>query len=891
MEKLISGHGKRRVKRSFEESESKGHTAVPLEKNTSIEHIVKKAKDKESQDVKGMEDLRVLARQKYLTVREQQKLDLLLKELEFLEEDIKKHGWNNLSRSEQDNILMKREVVEIIREREIAGRDERFTLGDDYFDDKGRMDLEKKRQLLNKKDGYDGEKKTRQQLWEEKQLKQSVQNDSVDEIKVEGSEDYEFVFDTDALIDFTEGDDGLPEQDADYKNALSKQLTQEQNRIDSVQETRKSLPVYHYREQLLDAIRSNQVLIVVGETGSGKTTQLPQYLVEDGYTQKGKLQIACTQPRRVAATSVATRVADEMNVVLGKEVGYSIRFEDRTARGITFLKYMTDGMLLREFLTDPELSNYSCIMIDEAHERTLATDVLLGLLKDILPHRKDLKLLISSATMNATKFSQFFYDAPIFNVPGRRYPVDIHYTLQPEANYMQAAITTIFQIHTTQQLPGDILVFLTGQEEIEATMEKLEDIVHKLGSKLPPLLITPIYANLPQDQQSKIFQKTPSGCRKVVLATNIAETSLTIDGIKYVIDPGFVKENSYVPSTGMSQLSTVPCSKASVDQRAGRAGRVGPGKCFRLFTKWSYYNELSPLPKPEILRTNLSHTVLLLLSLGVTDLLNFPLLDKPSIPSLMKSLENLYVLGALNSKGTITKLGRMMCEFPCEPEFAKVLHTAATHEKCQGVLEQATTIVSMLHETASIFVNSRRSGDKASSNSTVGTIRSDHMLYLEIYNNWVDSNYSRSWCIDHKVQYKTMCRVKNVRDQLLRCCDKLGLVLMNEAARTKAQTANENNESRIARCFISGFPMNIAQLGTTGYRTVGKQKGGILVNIHPASVVFQQDKSEMKKPTKYILYQQLMLTSKEFMRDCFPISRKEWLHEMVPHYFGQELPN
>lgn len=382
--------------------------------------------------------------------------------------------------------------------------------------------------------------------------------------------------------------------------------------------------------------------------------------------------------------------------------------------------------------------------------------------------------------MNATKFSQFFYDAPIFNVPGRRYPVDIHYTLQPEANYIQAAITTIFQIHTTQQLPGDILVFLTGQEEIEATMEKLEDIVHKLGSKLPPLLITPIYANLPQDQQSKIFQKTPSGCRKVVLATNIAETSLTIDGIKYVIDPGFVKENSYVPSTGMSQLSTVPCSKASVDQRAGRAGRVGPGKCFRLFTKWSYYNELSPLPKPEILRTNLSHTVLLLLSLGVTDLLNFPLLDKPSIPSLMKSLENLYVLGALNSKGTITKLGRMMCEFPCEPEFAKVLHTAAAHEKCQGVLEQATTIVSMLHETASIFVNSRRNGDKASSNSTVGTIRSDHMLYLEIYNNWVDSNFSRSWCIDHKVQYKTMCRVKNVRDQLLRCCDKLAWSRANE---------------------------------------------------------------------------------------------------------------
>lgn len=753
--------------------------------------------------------------------------------------------------------------------------------------------LKNKKRQLYQPNYTNQNKRSRQQEWEERQLRNAVTQDNTDEIVVEGSENYEFIFDDDVAVEYTSDvDDVLNQSDEDeevndqYEKQLRDRLDKIQSRVLSIQEARKTLPVYTYRDDLLKAIKENQVLIVVGETGSGKTTQLPQYLIEDGYSKGGKLQVAVTQPRRVAATSVAARVADEMDVLLGNEVGYSIRFDDKTSPNKTILKYMTDGMLLREFLIDPELSKYACIMIDEAHERTLATDILLGLLKSLLSRRKDLKILISSATMNATKFSNFFFNCPIFNVPGRRFPVDIHYTLQPEANYMYAAITTIFQIHTTQKLPGDILVFLTGQDEIEKAQEKIESIVNKLGDKIPKMLVTPIYANLPQEKQDMIFQKTPEGYRKIVLATNIAETSLTIDGIKYVIDPGYVKENSFSPSTGMSQLLTVPCSQASVNQRAGRAGRVGPGKCFRIFTKWSYFHELEKLPKPEILRTNLSYTILLLLSLGVTNLLEFQLLDRPSVQNIKKSLEELYILGAINSEGKITKLGLMMCEFPCEPQFGKVLYTASTHEKCKGVLEECLTIVAMLHETTSLFAGKKLEAMK----SIIGSdgANSDHILYLKIYDEWKANKHSKRWCHDNHVQFKTLLRVRNIRTQLSRCCGKLGLT----EKQNKKDMLNNNDiniEEKVLRAFISGFAMNLVKLGNNGYHTVGGSlgNGGIDVALHPSSVLHQQLKEQGRKPWKYVLYQQLMYTSREFVSNCIPIPNDNLIAQMVPQLYSR----
>ena len=342
----------------------------------------------------------------------------------------------------------------------------------------------------------------------------------------------------------------------------------------SIKEQRESLPIFKLRETIIQAIEENQIMVVVGDTGSGKTTQMTQYLAEAGFASRGI--IGCTQPRRVAAMSVAKRVAEEVGCRLGQEVGYTIRFEDCTSPS-TRIKYMTDGMLLRECLVDPLVSKYSVLLLDEAHERTVSTDVLFGLLKKAAKERPDLRLIVTSATLDAERFSSYFFNCPILTIPGRTYPVEVLYAKEPESDYLDSALMTVMQIHLSEP-PGDILVFLTGQEEIDTACEVLYERMKALGSSVPELIILPVYSALPSEMQSKIFDPAPPGCRKVVLATNIAETSITIDGIFYVIDPGFVKQNSYDAKLGMDALIVVPISQAQAKQRSGRAGRTGPGK-------------------------------------------------------------------------------------------------------------------------------------------------------------------------------------------------------------------------------------------------------------------------------------------------------------------------
>uniref|UniRef100_A0A8C5DVP5 RNA helicase n=1 Tax=Gouania willdenowi TaxID=441366 RepID=A0A8C5DVP5_GOUWI len=526
---------------------------------------------------------------------------------------------------------------------------------------------------------------------------------------------------------------------------------------DPLPEVRRSLPIFPYREDLLAAIDQHQMLVIEGETGSGKTTQIPQYLLEHGYT-KGGMKIGCTQPRRVAAMSVAARVAEEMSVKLGNEVGYSIRFEDYTSER-TILKYMTDGMLLREFLTEPDLASYSVIIIDEAHERTLHTDILFGLIKDIARFRSDLKVLVASATLDTQRFSCFFDDAPVFRIPGRRFPVDIFYTKAPEADYLEACVVSVLQIHVTQPT-GDILVFLTGQEEIEACCELLQERCRRLGSKIAELLVLPIYANLPSDMQAKIFNPTPPGARKVVVATNIAETSLTIDGIIYVIDPGFCKQKSYNARTGMESLIVTPCSRASANQRAGRAGRVAAGKCFRLYTAWAFKHEMEETTVPEIQRTNLGNVVLLLKSLGINDLVHFDFMDPPPHETLVLALEQLYALGALNHLGELTKLGRRMAELPVDPMLSKMI-LASEQYKCS---EEVLTIAAMLSVNNSIFY---RPKDKVvhADNARMNFLMpgGDHMVLLNVY---TQSGHSTQWCYENFIQFRSMRRARDVRDQL-----------------------------------------------------------------------------------------------------------------------------
>lgn len=342
----------------------------------------------------------------------------------------------------------------------------------------------------------------------------------------------------------------------------------------SIKEQREQLPIFKLRETIIKAVDDNQIMVIVGETGSGKTTQMTQYLAEAGYTSKR--MVGCTQPRRVAAMSVAKRVAEEVGCRVGQEVGYTIRFEDCTSQD-TKIKYMTDGMLLRECLIDPLVSKYSVLLLDEAHERTVSTDVLFGLLKKAIKARPDLKLIVTSATLDAERFSSYFFNCPILTIPGRTYPVEVLYAKDPEPDYMDSALVTTMQIHLSEP-PGDILLFLTGQEEIDTASEILFERMKALGPMVPELIILPVYSALPSEMQSKIFEPAPPGSRKVVLATNIAETSITIDGIFYVIDPGFVKQNTYDPKLGMDALIVVPISQAQARQRAGRAGRTGPGK-------------------------------------------------------------------------------------------------------------------------------------------------------------------------------------------------------------------------------------------------------------------------------------------------------------------------
>ncbi|CAF2060398.1 unnamed protein product [Rotaria magnacalcarata] len=612
--------------------------------------------------------------------------------------------------------------------------------------------------------------------------------------------------------------------------------------------------------------------------------QLTQYLFEEGYCEadtedevedddddniklpgekkkaKKKMMIGCTQPRRVAAMSVAARVAEEMNVKLGREVGYSIRFEDCSSER-TIIKYMTDGMLLREFLGEPDLASYSVLIVDEAHERTLHTDILFGLVKDIARFRPKLKLLISSATLDAEKFSQFFDDAPIFRIPGRRFPVDIYYTKAPEADYVDAAVVTVLQIHVTQPL-GDILVFLTGQEEIELANEMLLERTRKLGTKIKELIILPIYSTLPSDMQIRIFEPAPPGGRKVILATNIAETSLTIDGIHFVIDPGFCKQKTYNARNGMEALTITPISKASANQRAGRAGRVAPGKCFRLYTSWAYQHELDDNSIPEIQRTNLGNVVLLLKSLGINDLVNFDYMDPPPMETLRLAFEQLYALGALNHKVELTKLGRRMAEFPLDPMLSKTILASETY-KCSA---EILTIVSMLSVNNSIFF---RPKDKTLLADTARQAffvpGGDHIALLNVYNQWKDTNFATQWCYENFIQFRSMNRARQVRDQLEALMERVEIEIQSNPADTIG----------IRKSICAGFFYHTAKFSKNGmYKTIRHQQS---VLIHPNSALFDQI-------PRYVIYFELVLTTKEYMRQVIEIEN-EWLRETAPHFY------
>ncbi|KAI9665533.1 MAG: DEAH-box ATP-dependent RNA helicase prp22 [Alyxoria varia] len=646
---------------------------------------------------------------------------------------------------------------------------------------------------------------------------------------------------------------------SDWKQHSQKQELGKRSNL-SITEQRKSLPVFKFRKALLEAVRDNQILIVIGETGSGKTTQLTQYLAEDGWANKGV--IGCTQPRRVAAMSVAKRVSEECNCQLGREVGYTIRFEDKSTPGVTSIKYLTDGMLLRQVVVDPDMKQYSVIMLDEAHERTVATDVLFGLLLRTVKRRPDLKVIVTSATLNADQFSEYFNQAPIFRIPGRTFPVETCYLREPEEDYFDASLRTVMELHLTEP-PGDILLFLTGREEIDTACETLHERMKALGSKVPQLIITPIYSALPSEIQSQAFEPAPPGGRKVIVATNIAETSVTIDGIYFVIDPGFVKQNVWNSQLGIDRLQVTPIAQNQADQRAGRAGRTGPGKCFRLYTERQFKEEMLPSPIPEIQRTNLAHQVLMLNAMGINNILHFNFMSPPDTKTLFSAMKELYDLEALDTDGFLTRLGRRMSDMPMDPPLAKTLIASASLNCTVEML----TIVAMISTGSEIFSRPRADQDKADkAKQRFHDPNGDHMTLLNVYDGWKRSNFDFAWCREHYVQARSLRRAKDIRDQLLQILTRHRLPL----------TSSGRDSTKVRKAIVSGFFRNAARRDQQqgGYKTLAEETP---VKLHPGSAL-------ARKSSEYVVYHSLVETKEQYMHICTNVEPK-WLAELAPEFF------
>ena len=691
--------------------------------------------------------------------------------------------------------------------------------------------------------------------------------------------------------------------------------------LSPLQRVRRSLPIYKMRDHIISTIRDNQVVVVEGETGSGKTTQLLQYLYEAGFSdplpteatsaatetaapdvptvamKAPRRRLVCTQPRRLAATSVAERVAKEMGCVLGGRVGYKVRFDDRTSQD-TEVVFMTDGMLLKEICVDPSLESVAVIMIDEAHERSVATDVLLGLLKGLLPSktRSELRIVLASATIQVDLFCNFFAQqptaatntvaasssstaedggdtftgsslvsvaeskrqsakpAPLLRIKGRTFPVESFFSEEPVADFVTAAAETALQIHLDKPLPGDILIFLPGQHEIEKCGSIIREILEEIGDGARDVVITPVYASLHPSQQKRIHEPTPAGSRKIVIATNIAETSLTVDGIVYVIDCGLVKQNYYNQYTMVEELTQVAISQASAGQRAGRAGRTQPGECMRLYTNFMYQNDLPKQTTPEILRSNLSSVILNLFTVGVEDLLSFDATPKSAITL---AVQELLELGAIQPKegggsgAEVTELGIRMSEFPLDPKLSKCL---AVSDRYRVATEMAIVAAVITTDVGGggLFASAIKGGRAAAMASGVPPnspllslteeeqkraiatakerlysfpgqtyqTRSDIFGYVMVFKAWLANGCKDDWAAQNFLNHRALLRCRDVFNQLLKIFDRIGIKRSgaadvgddnNHAAKKDSEVGGEEEEEHLRQ---EGGVLTLPQLNT-----------------------------------------------------------------------------
>ncbi|KAI8060772.1 P-loop containing nucleoside triphosphate hydrolase protein [Gongronella butleri] len=555
---------------------------------------------------------------------------------------------------------------------------------------------------------------------------------------------------------------------------------------------------------------------------------------------------------------------------LGTKVGYTVRFDD-TSSDQTLIKYLTDGMLLREVLLDELLLKYKVIVLDEAHERTLRTDMLFGMIKKIQRIRRakadngedihPLKIVVMSATLDADKFSEFFDGARILYVSGRLFPVDTLFTREPQADYLDATLVTIFQIHMKQK-PGDILVFLPGQEAIETLTALVKEYASQLRRSQQQLLACPLFAALPPSQQQLVFEPAPENTRKVILATNIAETSITIPGIKYVVDCGLAKMRGFNPKIGVESLLVHPISKSSAWQRTGRAGREAAGTCYRLYSE-DTFRELDDDTVPEIKRCNLAAAVLGLKASGIDDVLSFDYMDRPSRASLVRALEELYSLQAIDDKGHLTELGKRMAAFPLDPTFAKVILQSAEY----GCTKEALAIVSLLSVDSIFFTPSDKREQAAEARRKFLHPDGDHLTFLNVLQAYWEVKGDVAWCKDHFINVRNVKIALDIRDQLVRFCDRSGI---------KSDASCGTDTDQVLKCFLTGFFRNTALLQPDGsYKSV---VGNQVVKIHPGSAMFG-------KRVEGIMYNELVFTTKHYVRNVSAI-QSPWLPLAAPRYFN-----
>jgi len=613
------------------------------------------------------------------------------------------------------------------------------------------------------------------------------------------------------------------------------------------------LPVYQQRDKILREIEQNQVIVVESPTGSGKTTQLPLILYQAGYGQTGRIGV--TQPRRIAAVSVSEYIATQINDRVPGVVGYKMRFEDQTIPE-TRIKIMTDGILLQELKADNMLTAYSVIMVDEAHERSLNIDFILGLLKRIIEARPEFRVIISSATINAEIFSTYFNGCPIVHIETQMYPVQIIYDAPSQVSKedaLQEKIQAIVERVIQSGRSGDILIFLSGEKPIKECLARLSGCA---VSKRLHLL--PLYGRLSKEEQERVFDPPPEGKSKVVISTNIAETSVTIDGVTTVIDSGQAKMNYYNPRTYTSSLIEGPISKASCNQRKGRAGRTQPGVCYRLYSKKDFdHRDMYTLE--EIYRTDLSEVVLRMAELGIYDFEDFDFISPPGTGGIKGAIETLALLQAIDRSRELTETGKMMVEFPLIPRHSRIIVEAI--RRYHDVLEEVLIAAAFLSTHTPFLLPPGEEMEARHAHHHFSDASGDFVSYLKLFRAYTtqrDSKHRENFCNRYYLDVKVMNEIVNIKGQLEEIVSEIGVPLAS------------GGSTKDYLCAVSAGLLQFVceRSGKTSYRSLTADK----IQIHPGSVMFRE-------APPYIVAGEIVRTSRMFARSVSPLKR-QWLPEI-----------